>query len=139
MRGFNRFKCLFFSPCVGYKCMDFAACVDKSTENDPWTTCECQLGRIMNEAEDEVTSCLLCTLQQVTAKMHHIQTLRKQTQSFSFSQYNVRYIHSMLYPVFITIVAASFKKCLKSFDGFDPKRFDKFFLKIAKNLMTRQC
>ena len=42
------------SPCIGYKCMDFAACVDTSDNLDPSTACECQLGRIKNEIGDEV-------------------------------------------------------------------------------------
>ena len=34
------------SPCEGYKCMEFANCVDISTEEDPQVECICQLGRI---------------------------------------------------------------------------------------------
>ena len=33
--------------------MEYASCVEKSTASDPKTTCECQLGRIMNDAQDE--------------------------------------------------------------------------------------
>ena len=53
----DKSKCA--SPCIGYKCMDFAACVDTSDDIDPNTACECQLGRIKNEIGDEVTSCFL--------------------------------------------------------------------------------
>ena len=45
----------FFSPCLGYNCMEYASCVEKSTASDPKTTCECQLGRIMNDDQDEVS------------------------------------------------------------------------------------
>ena len=36
------------SACVGYNCPKYALCRDVSTYEDPYATCECQLGRIMN-------------------------------------------------------------------------------------------
>jgi len=36
------------SPCIGYNCMEFAACVDVSTDQDPQQECACQLGRMMS-------------------------------------------------------------------------------------------
>jgi len=41
------------SPCMGYNCMEFASCIEDSTDQDPRTYCECQLGRIMTEAKDQ--------------------------------------------------------------------------------------
>ena len=32
--------------------MEMASCVDISTDEDPYTKCVCQLGRVMNEEED---------------------------------------------------------------------------------------
>jgi len=40
------------NPCIGYKCMEFANCVDISDEYDPKTQCVCQLGRIMSDDEE---------------------------------------------------------------------------------------
>jgi len=37
------------SPCEGYECMDFGACVDVSNEEDPMAICECQMGRIFDK------------------------------------------------------------------------------------------
>ena len=34
--------------------MEFASCIEDSTDQDPRTYCECQLGRIMSEAKDQV-------------------------------------------------------------------------------------
>ena len=34
--------------------MEFASCIEDSTDQDPRTYCECQLGRIMTEAKDQV-------------------------------------------------------------------------------------
>lgn len=34
--------------------MEFASCITASTDQDPRTYCECQLGRIMTEAKDQV-------------------------------------------------------------------------------------
>jgi hypothetical protein len=34
--------------------MEFASCIEASTDQDPRTYCECQLGRIMTEAKDQV-------------------------------------------------------------------------------------
>ena len=34
---------------LGYSCMEFAACEDISTEEDPVVHCVCQLGKIFNE------------------------------------------------------------------------------------------
>ena len=39
---------------MNYNCMEFAACVDLSTNEDPITECQCQMGRMMNDVEDEV-------------------------------------------------------------------------------------
>ena len=36
------------SACVGYNCPKYALCRDVSTYEDPYATCECQLGRIMS-------------------------------------------------------------------------------------------
>lgn len=41
------------SPCEGYECMDFGACVDVSDELDPRAQCECQMGRIFEETGTE--------------------------------------------------------------------------------------
>ncbi|CAB4069969.1 DENND5 [Lepeophtheirus salmonis] len=41
------------SPCTGYQCMEFGACEDMSTDEDPLADCVCQLGRIMNEAKSK--------------------------------------------------------------------------------------
>eukprot|EP00090_Calanus_glacialis_P040812 TRINITY_DN7141_c0_g1_i1.p1 TRINITY_DN7141_c0_g1~~TRINITY_DN7141_c0_g1_i1.p1 ORF type:complete len:514 (-),score=67.49 TRINITY_DN7141_c0_g1_i1:139-1680(-) len=38
------------SPCEGYECMDFGACVDVSTEEDPVAVCECQMGKIFDDS-----------------------------------------------------------------------------------------
>jgi len=38
------------SPCEGYECMDFGACVDVSTEEDPIAVCECQMGKIFDDS-----------------------------------------------------------------------------------------
>jgi len=37
------------SPCEGYECMEFAACKDESTDEDPVAVCECQMGKIFTE------------------------------------------------------------------------------------------
>jgi len=37
------------SPCLGYECMEFGACVDKSTTEDPIAECECQMGKVFDE------------------------------------------------------------------------------------------
>ena len=34
--------------------MEFASCITASTDQDPKVYCECQLGRIMTEAQDQV-------------------------------------------------------------------------------------
>lgn len=41
--SWNRSACV--SPCEGYDCMEFAACRDVSTDEDPLAICECQLGK----------------------------------------------------------------------------------------------
>ena len=42
--------------------MEFASCIEASTDQDPKTYCECQLGRIMSEAQDEVINLYIYTL-----------------------------------------------------------------------------
>ncbi|XP_023330599.1 adhesion G-protein coupled receptor D1 isoform X2 [Eurytemora carolleeae] len=37
------------SPCEGYECMDFGACKDVSTDEDPAAVCECQMGKIFSD------------------------------------------------------------------------------------------
>ncbi|TRY77046.1 hypothetical protein TCAL_03852 [Tigriopus californicus] len=45
--SWNREKCP--NPCQFVSCPPFAKCVDKSTDQDPVTECQCQLGTIMTE------------------------------------------------------------------------------------------
>ena len=37
------------SPCDGFECMEFGACIDESTDEDPIAVCKCQMGRVINE------------------------------------------------------------------------------------------
>ena len=38
------------SPCEGHECMEFASCVDVSSEEDPIPRCDCQLGRVKDSS-----------------------------------------------------------------------------------------
>jgi len=102
------------SPCLGYECMEFGACVDKSTAEDPIAVCECQMGKVFDEETGTV-----CVDPIPTTTTRPIPTMAAAVKAVTSGMQKTA---STLLIIFVTITLALFF-VLRIFDG---GRFVKF-------------